>query len=411
MGHDPLSDIHDVLFQDDIPIAYATYYTYQKWHPLTDEAKKDLSFLESKLQSNFNPISQSSDGTLWIIKNNIPEKGIEFWLYNRTSQELTELYTHPNIPNLSKTYPLVVSARDGKKIVCYLTLPQELDRSGKVDKPIPLVVIPHGGPFKARDYFGYSYWDQWLANRGYAVLSVNFRLSSGFGKEFVNAGNRQWGKKAHEDIIDAVQLCVDAHIADKDKLAILGVSYGGYEALASLTFTPDFFACAVAVCAPANLKAVLKKCPFYWEFPASTLSDKNIFFTRNAFFKSIGGDPDNEKDIPHLESCSPLNYVDKIKKPLLLIHGGNDPIIVVSESDHIFAKMKEKGLPAMYIFFPDEGHGVARLNNEICCLGYSEWLFAKILGGRCEPISKSEVERSSATIQYSGITPEEVQGK
>ena len=142
-----------------------------------------------------------------------------------------------------------------------------MDLGGKAKTPLPLVIIPHGGPFKVRDVYEYSPYHQWLANRGYAVLSVNFRLSSGFGKDFVNAGNGQWSKKAHEDILDAVQWCIDEKIAEEGKIAVLWASYGGYEALVSLTFSSDTFACAVSLCGPSNLKTVLDKCPFFWERP------------------------------------------------------------------------------------------------------------------------------------------------
>lgn len=271
-----------------------------------------------------------------------------------------------------------------------------------------MVVIPHGGPFKARDLLSYSPFHQWLANRGYAVLSVNFRLSSGFGKDFVNAGNGEWGKKAHHDIVDAVNWCIDAKIADPEKIAVFGISYGGYEALASLTFTPDFFACAVAICGPSNLKTVLDHVPFYWELTASPLSDKILSFSKNAFITSMGGDPDKKSGAAYLQQCSPLNYVDRIKKPLLLVHGKNDPIVAASESDQIFEKMRSKKLPVLYLSFPDEGHAIAKVSNQMCYLAYSEWLLAQILGGDYEPISEKQLNASSAIIQSYGMRPEEV---
>lgn len=404
LGHDIRSDIHDVLFENGDPIAYATYFTYKEWHPLNEKAKHDLKDLVSKIGTNFSLINQSGDGQIWILRNSIPEKGVTFWLYNRSLQELSALYSFPNIESFAKTYPLVLAAKDGMQLVSYLTLPKEMDQGGRPQKSIPLVVFPHGGPFKLRDCYDYSPVHQWLANRGYAVLSVNFRLSSGFGKEFVNAGNRQWGKKAHEDILDAVQWCIENGIAEKDKIAIYGGSYGGYEALASLTFSPNVFACAVAICGPSNLKTVLSKVPFYWEFPASPLSDNMVAFTKNAFIKSMGGDPDKESDQAFLESCSPLNYVDQIQRPLLLVHGANDPIVAASESDQIFEKMKQRQLPVLYLSFPDEGHGISKFANEMCQLAYSEWLLAKILGGRYEPITQEQINLSSARIRSHQIS-------
>jgi len=406
LGHDALSDIQDVLFEDGKPVAYATYYTLKTWHPLNEKAEKDLSYLMAKMGPNFSIVNQTNHHNLWIVKNTIPEKGMEFWLYDRPSQKLTLLFSSPELGPLAKMYPLVIAASDGMQLVSYLTLPKNMDRGGKPKSPLPLVVFPHGGPFKCRDSYAYSPYHQWLASRGYAVLSVNFRLSSGFGKDFVNAGNGQWGRRAHEDILDALKWCVDAGIADKEKLAIFGSSYGGYEALASLTFSPDIYACAIASCGPSNLKTVLDNVPFYWEFPSAPLSDKMNFFTKNAFITSMGGNPDKECDIPFLESCSPLNYVDKIQKPLLLIHGDNDPIVAASESNQIFESMKKKNLPVTYLSFPDEGHGIEKRGNLLCALAYSEWLLARVLGGTFEPLPEETLKRSSVNIRSSSMPQE-----
>lgn len=407
-GHDPLSDIQDVIFDGDTPIAYANYYTYKEWHPLNEKSKMEFDHLISKLGANFGIASQSANNKFWIIDNDIPEKGHEFWLYNRDSKELKLLYSYPNLNNLSKMYPLVIPTKDGLQLVCYLTLPKEMDCGGRPNKPLPLVVFPHGGPFKIRDTYKYSPKDQWLANRGYAVLSVNFRASSGFGKSFVNAGNSQWGKKSHQDILDAVQWCINEKIAEEGKIGVFGGSYGGYVALSSLTFTPDAFACAVAICGPSDLKTVLEKCLFYWEFPSSPFSESIIFFTKNAFIKSIGGDPEKESDLPAIASSSPINYINNIKKPLLLIHGANDPIVKASESDQIFEKLQEHQLPALYISFADEGHGVTKFVNSMCYLAYSEWLFAKYLGGNYQPIDAKQLQLSSCNIQSCNLDPDEV---
>ncbi|MCI0381925.1 MAG: prolyl oligopeptidase family serine peptidase [Chlamydiae bacterium] len=408
LGEDQLSDILDVHFENNKPVAYSTYFMHQKWHPLNDKIKSDLDYLSIQIGKNFEIFDQSSDDQSWILKNSIPDQGIEFWLYNRPTKRLALLYSYPEIKNLAKMYALLIPSSDGLNLVSYLTLPKDMDQGGKPKKPLPLVVVPHGGPFKVRDIYEYSLDHQWLSNRGYAVLSVNFRLSSGFGKKFVNAGNGQWGKRAHQDILDAVKWCINAKIAKKDKIAVFGGSYGGYEALASLTFSPEVFACAVAICGPSNLKTVLDKVPFYWEFPISTLSDKMMYFTKNAFIKSMGGNPNDENEIPYLHSCSPLNHVDKIQKPLLLVHGVNDPIVAASESDQIFEKMQQKELPVTYISFPDEGHGITKFDNMMCYLAYSEWLLAQFLGGTYEPLSEKEVQSSSAVIRSHGMIPKEV---
>lgn len=399
LGHDLRSDITSVYFEKNEPVAYSTYFTHQEWHPLNKTMESDIHYLISKVDRNFEIVDQSCNDRWWIIKNNIPDKGIAFWLYDRSSRQLSLLYSFPNIDQLGKMHPLLIPSRDGLQLVSYLTLPKDCDQNGKPHHPLPLVVIPHGGPFKARDFYDYSPAHQFLANRGYAVLCVNFRLSSGFGKDFVNGGNGQWGKKAHEDILDAVAWCIDSKIAEPGKIGVFGGSYGGYEALASLTFSPDTFACAISICGPSNLKTVLDTVPFYWEFPSAPLSDKMVRYTKNAFIKSMGGAPDEENGIAYLQSCSPLNHVDNIKKPLLLIHGENDPIVKAAESDQIFTKMEQKQLPVLYLSFPDEGHGIRKFKNSMCYLAYAEWFLAQILGGNYEPITDEQVKASSAIIK------------
>jgi len=382
LGHDPESDIQDILFENGEPVAYASYYTVKKWHPLNDAIKKDLDFLIKTLSHNFSIPNHSPDCKTWIIRTSTPEKGGQFWLYDRSTQKLGLLFSL-EYSQLLPMHPIVIPARDGLQLVSYLTLPKEGCLEG-----VPLVIVPHGGPFLGRDYFGFSAYHQWLANRGYAVLSVNFRLSSGFGKSHVTKGNGEWGGKAHEDILDAIQWCVDRKIANKNKVAVLGGSYGGYEALAALTFSPDAFACGIAICGPSSLKTVMDKVPFYWETPTGPLSDKSNFFTKNAFIISMGS------------SRSPIHFVDNIKKPLLLVHGENDPIVASSESDQIFEKVKEKNLPAIYLRFPDEGHGLSKFANEMTCLAYCEKLLADVLGGKYEPISEEIILQSSCKADY-----------
>jgi dipeptidyl aminopeptidase/acylaminoacyl peptidase len=382
IGHDKQSDIQDILFESNQPVAYASYYTLKEWHPLNGTIKCDLDFLIEKLGSNFSILDRSADYKTWVVKTSIPDKGIQFWLYQRSLQTVSLLFSCEQ-SYLQPMHPIVIPARDGLQLVSYLTLPTH-NQDGRV----PLVIIPHGGPFHGRDSYGFSPYHQWLANRGYAVLSVNFRLSSGFGKTHVTKGNGEWGGKAHEDILDAVQWCIDQDIVDKDKVAILGGSYGGYEALASLTFSPDVFACGIAICGPSSLKTVMDKVPFYWETPTAPLSDKSNFFTKNAFIISMGN------------SKSPLHFVDNIKKPLLLVHGENDPIVAASESDQIYEKLKEKNLPAIYLKYPDEGHGLAKYANDMCCLAYCEKLLADVLGGKYEPISEDLLKQTSCKFHF-----------
>lgn len=237
-----------------------------------------------------------------------------------------------------------------------------------------------------------------MASLGYAVLSINFRLSSGFGKAFVNAGNGQWGGKAHLDVIDAVETCINKGITQKGKLAVFGGSYGGYESLAALTFTPDYFTCCVAICGPSNLKTVLDSVPEFWEFTSSALSDKTMFFTKQAFITSMGGNPKDTSGAEYLEKCSPLNHLDRIRAPLLLVHGQNDHVVVESESKQIYESIKKNGKDVTYILFPNEGHRFAHFSNKMMYLDQAELFLSKHLGGKYRPCEKEIIANSSANI-------------
>ena len=242
LGAQSYSDVDDVLFIGGEPKAYASYYEQKIWHVIDVSIQKDLAFLENCVGANFEVINSNRNGDLWIVSNSIPDKGEQFWIYDTKTQSLSTIHTsNSENDSFSKMYSMIVTARDGQKLICYYTLPKEVDKGGYVDKAIPLVVVPHGGPFKERDKLQFNTYHQWLASCGYAVLSVNFRLSSGFGKAFVNAGNGEWGGKAHLDVIDAVEACIARGITERGKLAVFGGSYGGYESLACLTFHPRIF--------------------------------------------------------------------------------------------------------------------------------------------------------------------------
>lgn len=388
LAHDPKSDIGGLIFEGNRLVAYSTCYTKTTWHAFDPKVKSDLDFLSQRISTEFELLSQSADHNIWIVRSTSPLNGVRIFRFKRSDQTLTLLSQSPKIEGLVNMKPLVIPSRDGLNLVCYLTLPKH--QKG----PIPLILFPHGGPFQARDSFGFNAYHQWLASRGYAVLSVNFRLSSGFGKSFVTAGNGEWGGKAQDDLIDAANWCIKEKIADPEKIALFGGSYGGYAALAGLAFTPDYFACCIAACAPSNLKTVMQKVPLYWESSASPLSDEGVFFTRGAFVTSMGGDPDHEEESKHLELRSPLNHIDNIKRPFLLIHGDNDPIVAKSESDQIFEAMKQKGLPPTYLSFPDEGHGVRKFHNLMIELATCEKFFAETLGGTYEPPSEEDLKHS-----------------
>lgn len=400
LGSQQDSDIEEVLWIDNEPKAYATCYTQKTWHAMDGSFANDISFLEDQVGRNFEVINVSKDGNVWVVSISCPENGTRFWIYERTAHILSLIYPLKSAlrDRFSKMYSMVVEARDGKKLVCYYTIPQEYDKGGYVEQPIPMVVIPHGGPFKIRDRYEFNVGHQWLASSGYAVLSVNFRLSSGFGKEFVNAGNGQWGRKAHLDVIDAVEHCIAKGITERGKIAIFGGSYGGYEALASLTFTPEYFNCCVAICGPSNLKTVLDNVPQFWEFTSKPLSDKLMFFTKKAFITSMGGDPDTKEGNEYLQKCSPLNFLDGIKAPLLLVHGQNDHVVTEKESRQFYESMKRNQKDVTYILFPDEGHRCAKFANKMLYLDRVEKFLSQHLGGKYKPVKKELIADSTAQI-------------
>ena len=256
------------------------------------------------------------------------------------------------------------------------------------------VLDVHGGPW-SRESWGFNGEAQWNANRGYATLSVNFRGSTGFGKEFVNAGNKEWAGKMHLDLLDAVDWAVKEGVADKDKIAISGGSYGGYATLVGLTFTPDVFACGIDVVGPSNILTLLSTIPPYW---ASGIQ----------MFKDRVGDFTSEEGKAFLTNLSPLTHVEKIKKPLLIGQGANDPRVKQSEADQIVKAMQEKKIPVTYALYPDEGHGFARPQNRLSFNAVTEAFLAEHLGGRYQPIGDdfkgSSLEVPAGADQVPGLS-------
>jgi dipeptidyl aminopeptidase/acylaminoacyl peptidase len=246
-----------------------------------------------------------------------------------------------------------------------------------------MVLLVHGGPW-ARDTWGYDPLHQWLANRGYAVLSVNFRGSTGLGKAFINAANREWGTRMHDDLLDAVEWAKQQGIADADRIAIMGGSYGGYATLAGLTFTPDTFACGVDIVGPSNLLTLLESIPPYWQ------PQIELFATRV-------GDHRTDAGRAFLTERSPLSYADRIQRPLLIGQGANDPRVKQPESDQIVDAMQANDIPVTYVLYPDEGHGFARPENALSFYAIAEAFLATCLGGVYEPIGE-DFSGSSLTV-------------
>lgn len=370
--------------------AYSVDYLKQEYVPLDPSIKADLAFLKNAAKGEFRVVSRTDADDKWVVGIDRVTAPGSTWLYERKGKRLTQLYVaRPELEGmpLVQMFPQEIKARDGLTLVSYLTLPKSADANGdgKADQPVPMVLFVHGGPW-ARDRYGYHSYHQWLANRGYAVLSVNYRGSTGFGKNFISSGDLQWGRKMHDDLLDAVDWAVKSGVTTRDKVAIMGGSYGGYATLAGMAFTPTTFACGVDIVGPSNLFTLLQTIPPYWE------AGKQQFYKRM-------GDPTTEAGRELLKERSPLNFADKIVRPLLIGQGANDPRVNVRESDQIVASMNAKNIPVTYVVFPDEGHGFARPVNNIGFQAIAENFLGKCLGGRAEPIGAT-LKASTAQVKH-----------
>jgi dipeptidyl aminopeptidase/acylaminoacyl peptidase len=370
--------------------AYGVNYLRNEWTATDPAVRGDLAFLKARLKGDFAVSSRTMADDKWVVTAGAATMPASAYVYDRKAKSLTKLYdSRPALAGmpLVEMHPVVVKARDGQDLVSYVSLPpgSDPDGDGKPDRPVPMVLFVHGGPW-ARDAYGYNSAHQWLANRGYAVVSTNYRGSTGLGKEFITAGNLQWGLKMHDDLIDVVDWAVKRGITAKDKVAIMGGSYGGYATLAGMAFTPDRFACGVDIVGPSNLQTLLKTIPPYWTAG------------RVQFFKRMG-DPSTAEGRKLLDTASPLYRAGNIARPLLIGQGANDPRVNQAESEQIVDAMKAKGIPVTYVLFPDEGHGFARPANNIAFNAVAENFLGKCLGGRAEPIGEA-VRTSSAKVPY-----------
>lgn len=381
--------------------AVTTNYDREERQILDPSIKPDLDLLARVHPGDFDISSRTLDDQHWIVTYVVDDGPVRYYHYDRASRNATFLFTNrsklENLP-LAPMHPVVIKSRDGLNLVSYLTLPvwTDQDRNGRPDHgPVPMVLLVHGGPW-ARDTWGYNGTHQWLSNRGYAVLSVNFRSSTGLGKQFINAGNKEWAAAMHNDLLDAVDWAVRKNIADRNKVAIMGGSYGGYATLVGLTYTPDRFACGVDIVGPSNLMTLLQSIPEYWK------PMMDMFTTRV-------GDPRTEEGKLLLRERSPLTYANRIRKPLLIGQGANDPRVKQAESDQIVKAMKEQKIPVVYVLYPDEGHGFARPQNRTSFNAVTEAFLAKHLGGRFEPIGDdlngSSIQIPEGRDQIPGLPP------
>jgi len=373
--------------------AVAFVYARKRWEVLDPAIQPDLDRLAAVADGEVEVLSRTLDDSAWIVAYVVDDGPLGFYLYDREAGTVDLLFTEREallgLP-LVKMQALTIDARDGQELVVYLTLPpgSDADGDGVPDRPVPMVLSPHGGPW-GRDVWGYNRDHQWLANRGYAVLSVNFRASTGFGKAFLNAGDRQWAGTIIEDQQDAVGWAIGRGIADPDKVAVMGGSFGGYSTLAGLVFSPELFACGVDLFGPANLVTLLETVPPYWK------PTFEMFATRI-------GDPRTEEGRALLRTHSPLTYAERICRPLLIGQGANDARVKQAESDQIVGALQGKGIPVTYLLYPDEGHGFARPENRLSFHAIAERFLAEVLGGRCEPVG-DDFEGSSLQVVVDGV--------
>jgi dipeptidyl aminopeptidase/acylaminoacyl peptidase len=368
---DPQFDVSSTINNPKTNALEAVSYTRQRteYEFIDPKVKADFTVLEKVRKGDIASVSQDLNDDKWVV-GFVVDDAPEYWyLYDRAKQQATLLFSNrPQLEKykLSAMKPIEFTARDGMKLYGYLTMPVGVEA-----KNLPMVEFVHGGPW-GRDQWGFNRYAQWLSNRGYAVLQINFRGSTGYGKKYVNAGDRQWAGTMHTDLLDGKDWVVKLGVADAAKVCIMGGSYGGYATLAGVTFSPDAFACGVDIVGPSNLNTLLKTIPPYWSTLLAT------------FHKRMG---DSEEV---LKAQSPLFKADEIKAPLLIGQGANDPRVNKAESDQIVAAMRKNQKPVQYYVFPDEGHGFARPANNMAFNAASEEFLAKYLGGRFEPATGDE---------------------
>jgi dipeptidyl aminopeptidase/acylaminoacyl peptidase len=369
VAEDPQYDVTGVRLHPDTRIVQLVSIQRERMDMvvLDPTIAEDVGALTAYHKGDLSVLNRDDADNIWLVSYTEDDGPVHYVAWDRSKQEATPLFAHqPALLDyhLAPMEPFACATRDGLVIYGYVTFPPDEERLD-----LPTVLNVHGGPW-ARDVWGYNPEAQWLANRGYLCIQVNYRGSTGYGKDFTNAGNKEWGAKMHDDLLDAVQWAVDRRYADPSRVAIYGGSYGGYAALVGAAFTPDVFACAVDIVGPSNLKTLIESVPPYW---APLIAQ---FHTRV-------GNPETEADF--LWERSPLSKADQITIPLLIAQGANDPRVKQAESEQIVAALEERGIDYQYMLFPDEGHGFAQPENRLKFYAAAEAFLAKHLGGRAEP--------------------------
>jgi dipeptidyl aminopeptidase/acylaminoacyl peptidase len=365
---DPDADVTGAMLHPDTrePQVGLVLKDRAEYHVLDPEVAPDYEAIRALNPGDPSVIGRDEADTTWLVAFNDDDRPVRYYAYDRATRTGSFLFdSRPELARyeLARMEPFSFTTRDGLTVHGYVTFPPGAGRSG-----LPAVLDVHGGP-QVRDTWGWNPEAQWFANRGYLCIQVNYRGSTGYGKAFVNAGDREWGAKMHDDLIDAVGYVVEQGWADRDRIAIYGGSYGGYAALVGAAFTPDVFRCAVDIVGPSNLQTLLETIPPYWA-PVKAQLYKRV------------GNPETDQEF--LWSRSPLSRARDIRIPLLIAQGANDPRVKQAESEQIVAALAEAGIDHEYMLFPDEGHGFAKPENRLKFYAAAERFLAKYLGGRFE---------------------------
>lgn len=392
------ADIMEPLFDEESGALLATREDplVNEWTVRSDDVRAEFAALEAAVAGPFRIAGQTPDNARWLLLETVPNRADRYSWWDRKGRTLTPLVSmRPALDEraLARRTPVTITSRDGLSLPSYLTLPTgaKLGANGMPVKPAPLVLLVHGGPW-LRDDLAFDPQHAWLADRGYAVLSVNFRGSSGFGSAFMAKADRKWSETMHDDLLDAVQWAIGKGVTAKDRVAVMGLSYGGYSTLVSLSFTPDTFQCGVDLAGPSNLVRLASAMPEWWTW------QKPQFLNRM-------GDPSTPEGAADLLRRSPISRADAISKPLLVTNGANDPRIFPDQSQEIVDALKARGKPVTYAFYPDEGHVYAKDESNISFAAIAEHFLLKCLGGKAEPYGDDLVGSQVELKTGAGFVP------
>ncbi|TMW55334.1 hypothetical protein Poli38472_013225 [Pythium oligandrum] len=382
LAQDDKSDVSKVSFRAKTQtVRYVTFdYTKPRVHIIDEYIRADLEHLISQCTGEFELVSDSEDGLTWLYADSPDNASVKYYIFDRRTRRQALLFdSRPELAKYSlvEMTPHVIKTSDDEDMVVYVSLP-----NGVEAKNLPFVLRVHGGPW-ARDVWGFHPEHQLFANRGYGCISVNFRSSTGYGKRWTNLGDLQWGASMQQDLTDSVQWLIKQGLADPDRIAIYGGSYGGYATLAGLAFTPDLYTCGVDIVGPSNVQTLFSTIPPYWT------AMKRMLELR------VG---EVEKDDEFNRKISPLYHADKMKKPLLIAQGANDPRVKQAESDQIAKELHANKHEVQYVLYKDEGHGFARPPNRLDFMWRTETFLASHLGGRVLPKDEEVIKGNSAVV-------------